>query len=383
VPDFVYEPTLQATGSGNRELSDGLLICGADGLILQVKARDKEKVATDTRERAEAWIRKKAREGADQADGTRRRLTSMGPATFVSLRGFERTLQDVKQWPAVILIEHPSAPPDILLSPHPNTVFMTVDDWYGLHERLRSTSAVITYVQRALASNLHPTLGSELLRYAAHADADASAAGGTYPMLPLASLEGDDETYADFVDDLIEKVWPQDGSWPWTDPDDYRLIVEQLDRIPPAMRADLGRKMWRTFLEVRRTSERRSFFVAHSQFAGRFVFVYDVLSNISSEDQMSRLAALTSVRQLEIVESGASEDPGTLGIAVLHDDDRGRQYSFVLARGRPDTPGRDRWLVNDTFGVFDGDRIREVRRPRRNDPCGCGSGKKFKYCCGP
>jgi SEC-C motif len=383
VPDFVYEPTLQATGSGNRELSDGLLICGEDGLIVQVKARDPGKVKADTPERAERWVQKKAREGAGQADGTRRRLMTMGPTTFKSLRGFERRLASVKPWPAVVLIEHPRAPSNISLDVHANTVFMTVDDWYGLHERLRSTAAVITYVQRALVSGVHPDLGNEVLRYGAHAEADAVAAGGGYPMLPAASIHGEDETYAAFVDDLIEKVWPQDGPWPWSDPDDYRLVIEALDRIPPAMRADLGRKMFNTLLEVRRTRERRSFFLAHSQFLGRFIFVYDLLDNVSSEDQMARLVALTSVRQQEAVESGTSERPGTLGVGVLHDEDQGRQYSFVFSGGRPAPPTDVRWRVNSVFGVLNRAGIRSLPPIGRNDPCGCGSGAKFKYCCGP
>ena len=28
------------------------------------------------------------------------------------------------------------------------------------------------------------------------------------------------------------------------------------------------------------------------------------------------------------------------------------------------------------------DPIRGAERPRRNDPCPCGSGKKYKQCCG-
>jgi hypothetical protein len=283
---------------------------------------------------------------------------------------------------AVVLIDHPNTPRGILLDPRPNTVFLSVDDWYGLHERLRSTAAVITYVERAISSGIHPALGSELQRYSAHADADSRVAGGGHPMLPSRSLNAEEEQFAEFVDDLIDKVWPQDGSWPWTDPDDYRLIVEQLDRIPPTMRVDLGRKMWQTFLEVRRTGHRRSFYLAHSQFAGRFAFLYDVVSNVSSDTQLSRLVALTAVRQEEAVESGAPESPGTLGVGVLHDESHGRQYSFVFARGRPNPPPSVRWVVNDTFGTFDGYGIRAVPRPRRNDSCPCESGKKYKLCCG-
>ena len=63
------------------------------------------------------------------------------------------------------------------------------------------------------------------------------------PLLPLVVLEPEDALYAALIDDLIEKVWPQDGPIAWREPDEYRAIVERLDRIPPAMRARLGRKI--------------------------------------------------------------------------------------------------------------------------------------------
>jgi hypothetical protein len=35
VPDFVYTPTIVTKGSGNREVGDGLLVAGDDGLVVQ------------------------------------------------------------------------------------------------------------------------------------------------------------------------------------------------------------------------------------------------------------------------------------------------------------------------------------------------------------
>ena len=48
-------------------------------------------------------------------------------------------------------------------------------------------------------------------------------------MLPTEVLAEPESVYAALIDDLIEKVWPQDGPIPWQDPDEYRLIVERLD----------------------------------------------------------------------------------------------------------------------------------------------------------
>jgi hypothetical protein len=72
VADFVYLPAVELKGSATREIGDGLLACGNEGLIMQVKARDNEIARRDTPERAEAWVRKAAAYGLRQANGTRR-----------------------------------------------------------------------------------------------------------------------------------------------------------------------------------------------------------------------------------------------------------------------------------------------------------------------
>lgn len=381
VPDFVYEPLVEQKGGGSREISDGLLICGDDGLIMQVKSRGPVEAALDTAVKARAWLKKSAAAGASQAVGTRRRLSLSRSATFKSLRGYERTLRAVPPWPAVVLLDHPATPRDVHPDPVPDTLFMTLGDWHALHERLRSTAAVIQYVQRALDTELDPPLGSERLRYDTLARADASALGGVFPLLPAHSLQGEDRIHAAFVEDLIEKVWPQDGPWPWQDPDDYRRIVEVLDRIPPAVRATVGRKMWQTFLQVRRTKERRSFLMVDSSQEARLAFVYDTLERVSSESQMARLSAIASVRQNEALESGAADSSVTLGVGILHDEDRGRQFTFAYVEGRPPLSGAVRWHIDNEFGAFDGATVRSLPKPGRNDRCPCGSGKKYKNCC--
>ncbi len=107
VPDFVYKPLLERKGSAHREISDGMVICGEDGLIMQVKARQTPR--QDTPARAEQWIRKVAKAGRRQAEGTRRRLAQSSAVTFTSLRGYTRTLHAVNGWPAVVVIDHPFA----------------------------------------------------------------------------------------------------------------------------------------------------------------------------------------------------------------------------------------------------------------------------------
>ena len=38
--------------------------------------------------------------------------------------------------------------------------------------------------------------------------------------------------------------------------------------------------------------------------------------------------------------------------------------------------------VHDDLQLYVEELRRSVKRPGRNDPCPCGSGKKYKYCCG-
>jgi hypothetical protein len=208
VPDFVYHPILERKGATQREISDGMVICGDEGLIMQVKARDAPE--RDTHARAEQWVRKNAESARRQADGTRRRLAQSPAITFTSLRGYTRTLSSVNAWPAVVVIDHPAAPAGIELPQSTDTLWITIEDWHALHERLRSTATVIAYVQRALGSGLHPHLGDEVQRYRALAQADAAAYGGasSVPMLPMDPLGPEETVYAAVIEDLIEKVWP-------------------------------------------------------------------------------------------------------------------------------------------------------------------------------
>ncbi len=359
VADFVYVPVLESKGSSQREISDGMLICGQDGLIIQVKTRSADQ--DDDADRAQRWIRKNADAARRQADGTRRRLSQAQDVTFTSLRGYTRTLSGIEGWPAVVIIEHPGIPERLVLEQSSDTIWMTLDDWRELHVRVRSTAAVISYVSRALASGLHPALGCEAERYLALASADAAAPGGpaSYPMLPATALEGSEAAFAALIDDLIEKVWPQDGPIPWRDPDDYRLIVERLDRIPPAMRARLGAKVAATLQEAVAAGRRRSFSAIDTSQNARLAFVCDVLRDGEREERLlAEVALLANVRQHQALEGGEDPDSVTLAVGILDQDGRGRQYSFVhVATPPPDVPDDLRAQIEHEYGVLSGRSI--------------------------
>jgi hypothetical protein len=352
VPDFVYRPLLERKGSTHREISDGMVICGEDGLIMLVKAR--EAPTRDTPQRAERWIRKNAQAARRQAEGTRRRLAQSRSVTFTSLRGYRRTLSAIEGWSAVVVIDHPSAPPQIQLPQSADTLWITIGDWHELHNHLLSTAAVIAYVKRALESGLHPPLGSEADRYLALARADAAAHGGpsSVPMVPIGVLEPHDALYAAVIDDLIEMVWPQDGPIPWREPDEYRAIVERLDRIPPAMRARLGRKIVTTLEEAIATEDRRSFLLYDTSQEARILFVCDVLGDREPEDRlMGEITLLASVRQHQALESGA--DPtasrSRSGSSTPVSED-GNTPSHSSARRRPSCPTNRGHRSNATTG---------------------------------
>lgn len=38
-------------------------------------------------------------------------------------------------------------------------------------------------------------------------------------------------------------------------------------------------------------------------------------------------------------------------------------------------------IAKEMFGIKDNIPIRKIKLPNRNDPCPCGSGKKYKNCC--
>ena len=58
----------------------------------------------------------------------------------------------------------------------------------------------------------------------------------------------------------------------------------------------------------------------------------------------------------------------------------------VVIRTEADTKREQQGKITSTSGATDGSEkkqpIKKAKKPGRNDPCPCGSGKKYKYCCG-
>lgn len=225
VADFVYAAPPVRKGVALREASgDGLLVVGTRGAILQVKARDPRKARNDSEERARSWIRKNACKAIKQGRGTKRELarrqSSGSPISVFPVRAarLERETrqrylhsisQDIREWPVIIAIDHPQAP-EVDLGFIPGVVSFTFEDWREIQLRLRSTSAMIKYVTRALQNEHHVPLGREGERYAAMRAADEElAAASSSSMQPYLAHP---ERYDELGTDIFHKVlWAIEG----------------------------------------------------------------------------------------------------------------------------------------------------------------------------
>jgi hypothetical protein len=171
MPDFVFQAAYARKGSGQRELSDGLLLSGRRGAVIQVKART---VSPKDAVREVSWIRKVAAKAMSQAKGTVRQLRLL-PADMVNGRG--RTLSvdgNAFEWIAVFLLDHEQIPDGTICSWEPigiPSIALARRDWDFLFDQLRSTTAVIDYLFRA-AAEPPIALGEEPVRYYEFAAAD-------------------------------------------------------------------------------------------------------------------------------------------------------------------------------------------------------------------
>lgn len=250
VPDFVMRPKVEAKGSGVREISDGLLIVGDQGLILQSKAREADTWADQAKEHR--WVLKQAAKATKQINGTLRRLSS----DFISMvNGRGRTIElsgsDVS-WAGVVLIDHP-AELDIELNEltcNCAFVVLTRAEWEFLFDQLRSTASVVDYVHRVGVPG--HKLGEEALRYYELAHADMKAPPGqidpavlgrgrrvTVPRLPKLPAGRDDPEGHAMIRTICEDVALTD--WSSTNEMDRIMLLGAIDGLLPAQRSGVGR----------------------------------------------------------------------------------------------------------------------------------------------
>jgi hypothetical protein len=182
LPDFVMRPRVETKGSGVREISDGILVVGDRGAVLQVKGRNAEPRDDDKERR---WILKSVLAACRQVNGTVRRLRA-GPTTMENGRGREIEIDGAAiDWLGVVVIEHGAPPGDLDVSfarANVPTVVLLRRDWEFLFDQLKSTRAVLDYLARVGSS---VELGEEPFRYFELANLDAVA-----PAIPNPLFEG-------------------------------------------------------------------------------------------------------------------------------------------------------------------------------------------------
>ncbi|MEX2255037.1 MAG: SEC-C domain-containing protein [Acidimicrobiia bacterium] len=397
--DFVFVASRVSLGSGaSREAGDGLLVVGERGAILQVKSRQTRSTEPLDRTRSRAWIAKNAAKAQRQGHGTRRtieRLRASGtPLTALPVRALEVPPNDRSRydlvlrdsavgWPTVVILDSPGCE-GIELPSDPLTFWITLDDWHELNRAIRSVAGVLTYIDGCLrqAEQIWVPLGHEQRRWAAMVQADAAHAGrGARFASPWFSEAARLEPLAaDLYRDLLERVWPRNGTITWEDPAEYRRIVEFLDSAPPALQVDAGRWILRKRHELQHRGRRSS----GSMLLGNRLLVYACVGEdeLTESEFASDLLALTTTRCLE-ASTYYGRHVETLGVGVRVLREEGVEYNYQLILEPVAVPEDLRRNVEWTYGAINL-RLGTNRQltPGRNEPCPCLSGRKYKQCHG-
>ena len=331
VADFVFTSALVSKGSGTRELGDGLLIVGEIGAILQVKARDPERIETDTPLRANQWAAREIAKAVKQANGSRRemvrRIDAGEPLVAIPERVAHLDEQgqapyalpideSVPGWPAIIVIDHPGANLDV----GSDNLVLSRSDWIGLYEVLGSVSAMIRYAARVRESDLPATLGSEIHRYMQFYEQSATAPDANRSnhdfLIHPTEAEGSGFT---ILNELAGKLWPLDNPVPWQSPEQYRRIVQFLDEVPPGQREIVGAGLQDLVAGYADGGPSKAVIMA-SRSSQLVVWCTEENSWSSLDELGLALAGLTWARHIE----GMPLRPDlreTLGLALLRDGD--------------------------------------------------------------
>ncbi|MEU9074353.1 hypothetical protein AB0D22_06685 [Kitasatospora sp. NPDC048538] len=315
MPDFVYAPETVTQGRRRRELSDGLLVVGQRGLILQSKSRHPGQ-QPDTADKAERWCHSEGADGMRQGRGTRRTMQQL-QVPFTSVRGHRRLLPDSSSWPTVVIIWHPDMP-TVEFPAEPDTLFMSLPDWSMLHRMIRSTSGVISYVERALASGIKVPLGHEQHRYQALAAGDLIAAYAVPGSVPgLRPFFPDDRTLRNAVifEELLELAARAADV---IGVDAYLRVLEALDRTPVEARSSIGATMKGVFEDMIRSNSAHCLYATGTpQTRLHLLYAIDASPALPAQLQAG-IANFGKLRHLQAIEAGADPDSETLVVTRIH-----------------------------------------------------------------
>jgi hypothetical protein len=372
LPDFVFPPITRTKGSGIRELGDGTIVSGPNGLALQVKGREAASENADTERR---WLAKRAKAASRQGAGTIRTFLSQPTLELANMRGRPISMDGTQvRWVVVAILDHPH-PPTMTLPPHDGkvpTIVVLRRDWDFLWDQLRSASAVVDYFHR-VADNPgnDPGLGEESLRYLELAHADLAAApdittwmvtaglrprsGPTLPLEPASSQDSlGHAVFRQMLDDFADTTFDGDEA--------VRLqILARLDRYSVGDRASLGRRLIEWFDECLLTPpvetrwHHRTMLLDH----GKLQLAFSVCSAMSGyHAAMHRNWLMLRRHQLlEHMATAADEPPSvdsvwTVGLMLTPRPDGTRLWDTTVGatNAEPDFDPATLAILTETFG---------------------------------
>jgi len=363
--DFVYRAQLVQKGGGNREPGDAILFANGLGAIVQVKSREPAAAAADSPERVQRWIDKHGAKAVKQAHGTRRelcRLRDLGasplalpvraahlPEDQQRLAGLPLAMDTIESWPTIIVLDHPLVGDAV--SPLPNDVFwITLPDWAELHRATRSTTGLLTYVTRVIAADPTPNwvLGRENDRFAEFVAADSRASNSGAGFFNWSTLE--ESEAVDAYRSILDRVWPQSGQLPAVPINEYRLIVEHLDGMPPGAAAQIGQ--WISGKIEAANNERT--WVSGCLIVENRLTVFAADQRAKYEDVKyftSDLMALVTLRTRQIMsKTSEAVNAGAIGLLI---DGSNVDYVFALSTKPLDMPRELKRELEERYGVFD------------------------------
>lgn len=375
VPDFVYDPVILPKGTGSREVSDGLLISRERGIILQSKSRDRAAAADSSSQIA--WARRRIVEAARQVRGTRRTLASVSELQLISRRGHSLTLSADSEriWPGVVLLDLPDCPSGIdATCEDPAAIVMTLNDWYALNHRIRSTCGVIDYVHRVIdARPVYVELTDEATRYDnfAAADEELVRREGGYPILPSKGLSLGEEqilaTFDDWIDSDIAVATGPNGN---SDPEATRRAVEVIDAIPVAMRVEIAQNILDRVRKADIGDHAVSGLVHLPLARNRLLFFFDRAINWSSHDHFATYAFDYAATRHE--ELNDLYGPGGSLLLARMSFESGHVFrTFVFIEGTAENlepPSEARRSILERHGMLTSGGIRPMERLQRGDP---------------
>jgi hypothetical protein len=341
LPDFVMRSQVERKGRGVREVSDGLMVVGDRGVIVQVKSREAD---VSHPEREASWLAKHIISGAKQVNGTARWLSSK---TTRMVNGRGRTIMidgRTIEWVGAVIIDHPAPPTDFAIpeihSRIPTLVLLR-RDWEFLFGQLRSSRAVIDYLNRTSTSSTR--LGGEPERYYELAAADAIAPPGeidpslkrlgtlrSVPLLPTAPAGSDDDEAHRMVRIMCEDIATTHID-SHTEEDRLRVLAA-IDRLLVGHRTELGRLLLDGLQAAARTAPEGISWQFRTFRAGRGQeqLGFGVCSKFTEETR----AAFTSWLLLRHHERGTVEplaDATSIGILLTPRADGLREWDTTMA----------------------------------------------------